>query len=409
MIEKIDKCPITNSDKKSNYFDLGNVPLVNNLYDTREEAISCSKYPLSINYFSESGLTALEHAVDSDILFSNYVFKSGVNEPYKRHCELMFEYIREYKGILEGDIIVDIGGNDGTLLEQFKNKNTQEHVRFLNIDPSSNLSQLSKDKGIDTITEFFTEELVDKLDFRADLITSTNVFQHLKDINSFVRGIKKLLNKDGIWILEFPYWLNSVLTNQFDQIYHEHMYYYSVTPLYKLFKKHGLKILNVDKHEMHGGSLRLLISHKDSKYETNNSVYSYLKEEAKYDTQYYEVWGRDIKEFIGYSRFRLKSMIHFRNKIWGFGAAAKGCVFLNSIGIEDHHIPYVIDDTDLKQGKYIPGTGIKIVDRNILKTEQPHYILILAHNFKDYIMQSLKEYGYKGKFIVLVPKFKIYK
>lgn len=402
----INECPITGKSNKVNYFSLGKIPLVNNLCKTREESLTCDKYPLEIDYFIPSGESALSCAVDSKLLFSNYLFKSGVNIPYISHCTEMYKSIDDK--INDGDIIVDIGGNDGTLLESFK-KETIKRLAYLNIDPSQNLTELCiKEKGIATITKFFNYKNVKDFTFKANVIISTNVFQHLKDLKSFVKGIKFLLDKDGFWVLEFPYWFNSMETNQFDQIYHEHMYYHSVTPLKKLFSKFGLKITDVTSQEIHGGSLRLIISHKKSKHETLPSVKEYLKSEKKYDLEYHIKWGKNIKKYINNCQYELMELINEGKTIYGFGAAAKGCIFLNSMGFSYKDISHIIDDTDIKQGKFIPGTGIQIVDRNILKTSTPDYILILAHNFKDYIMQSLRDYGYKGKFIVLVPEFKIY-
>lgn len=411
-LSKIEKCPITEKSNSIKYLDLGNIPLVNNLCKTQKEALLAPSYPLSLNYFVNSKLTALEYAVNSDLLFSEYLFRSSVNIPYIDHCKDMYRQIDNWMLLQDGDIIVDIGGNDGTLLDTFRSLNySGEKISYLNIDPSVNLGKLSREKNIDTITAFFDEKLVNKFKFKADVITSTNVFQHLKDINSFVKGIKKFLSEDGIWVLEFPYWINSVETNQFDQVYHEHMYYYSITPLNKLFKKHNLKILNIEEKEMHGGSLRLIISHSNQKhvYEISPNLKKYLNKEINYDISYYIPWGKSIKSFIENSETELLKIISInKKKVYGFGAAAKGCVFMNAMGLTYNEVPFVIDDTDLKQNKYIPGTGSRIVSRDILKTNPPDYILILAHNFKDYIIESLKKDGYKGKFIILIPEFKIY-
>ena len=410
----INECPITGKTNKTKYLDLGDTPLVNNLCDTRDEAINATKYPLSLNYFHSSGETALSHAINGELLFSNYVFKSGVNIPYIEHCKNMFDYIENIKPITNGDVIVDIGGNDGTLLKTFKEKQensfkNEEFVQYVNIDASKNLTELAEKNGITSINDFFTDELVSDLFFQSDLIISTNVFQHLKDLNSFVKGIKNFLRNEGLWVLEFPYWINSMETNQFDQVYHEHMYYHSITPLNQLFENHGLKIIDISFHEMHGGSLRMIMTHKDeTKFEVLPSVKEFTKKEEKYDFEYHKRWGKSIDSFICKTIYELNELITDNKTIFGFGAAAKGCIFLNSMNYDYKDIPYVIDDTDLKQGKFIPGTGIEIVSRDILKTESPDYILILAHNFKDYIMDSLRDFGYKGKFITLIPEFKIY-
>jgi hypothetical protein len=399
----IKECPVTGHDEQIKYFDLGNIPLVNNLCDTREEALNAERFPLNINYYPASGESSLDFAVDGELLFKNYLFKSEVNIPYVEHCKKMFEFIQEYVKITALTKIVDIGGNDGTLLAAFKEVSEKE-INVLNVDPSENLASLSEAKGVPTLTEFFGVNTGDKIG-KVDVVTSTNVFQHLKDINGFAEGVSKILTKHSIWVLEFPYWIHDMKTNQFDQIYHEHMYYHSVTPMKMMMEKHGMKLINVTKQNIHGGTLRLVIAKKESKLTPDITVEAYLQLEKNYGLDYHIKWGDQVQEHIKNSREFIKKIKNSGKTIYGFGAAAKGCIYLNAMGLTDLHLDYIIDDTDLKQDKFVPGTGIKIVSRDILKEKQPDYILILAHNFADYIIESLKE-SYSGDFIILIPNIK---
>jgi len=403
----IDKCPITGDINKIKYFDLGNIPLVNNLLDTREESMNVDKYPLDINYYPLSGESSLSIAVNGEILFSHYLFKSEVNQPYYEHCREMFRNSLNYvsqDSILE---IIDIGGNDGTLLEAFRSQ-SEKKLSILNIDPSKNLSKLCEKKNIPVLNEFFSYDLAKKLNKKADIITSTNVFQHLLDINSFASGVEHLLKDDGIWILEFPYWIHDMDTNQFDQIYHEHIYYHTVRPMKMMMEKHNLKIVNITKQNIHGGTLRLIIGKINSKFTPDFTVDTFLEFENKYDIKYHINWGKDIKQHIEKSNKFIKDLKSNNKKIFGFGAAAKGCIYLNSMGITSDEIDYIIDDTDIKQNKFIPGTGIQVVGREILKENKPDYILILAHNFTEFIVKSLSDV-YDGDFITLIPKVKVFK
>jgi hypothetical protein len=195
-------------------------------------------------------------------------------------------------------------------------------------------------------------------------------------------------------------------TNQFDQIYHEHMYYHSVTPIKMLMEKHNLKLINITKQNIHGGSLRLIITKKDSSLVPDNTISEFLSYEKKYSLDYYLNWGNNVFTHIKNSAEFIKSLKKENKTIFGFGAAAKGCIYLNAMGIDYNHVDYVMDDTDIKQGKFIPGTGIQIVSKQILKEKTPDYILILAHNFSDYIIKSL-EGVYNNKFIILVPEIKV--
>jgi len=401
----IKNCPITNDTNKIQYFSLGDIPLVNNLCSTREESLTVITFPLNVNYYPSSSQSSLDFAVDSSLLFSNYLFKSQVNIPYHTHCKSMFQYIQNYVDIKDNTNITDIGGNDGTLLEIFKNS-TNKKLNLLNIDPSKNLTKLCLDKGIEVNVNFFNYDTSLTIDKKFDVITSTNVFQHLKDINSFAQGIEHLLSNKGIWLLEFPYWIHNMETNQFDQIYHEHMYYHSVTPIKMLMEKHNLKLINITKQNIHGGSLRLIITKKDSSLVPDNTISEFLSYEKKYSLDYYLNWGNNVFTHIKNSAEFIKSLKKENKTIFGFGAAAKGCIYLNAMGIDYNHVDYVMDDTDIKQGKFIPGTGIQIVSKQILKEKTPDYILILAHNFSDYIIKSL-EGVYNNKFIILVPEIKV--
>jgi len=401
----IDRCPITSSPEKIKYFDLGNIPLVNNLCETRDKSLSVEKYPLDINYFPLSGESSLSIAINGDLLFSHYLFKSEVNVPYYEHCKEMFRYSQNYIKNKKDIKIIDIGGNDGTLLDAFRSLGG-ENLSLLNIDPSKNLCEICLNKNIPVLNEFFSKEISLKIKDKVDIITSTNVFQHLLDINSFAEGVEYLLKDDGIWILEFPYWLHDMNTNQFDQIYHEHVYYHSVKPMKMMMEKHNMKIINVTKQNIHGGTLRLIIAKDSSKFKPDFTIDAYLEYEKKFDISYHMNWGYSVKKHIQKSSDLIKSLVRENKKIFGFGAAAKGCIYLNTMNIDYNQIEYIIDDTDIKQNKFIPGTGIEVVSRDILKENKPDYILILAHNFKEHIIDSLKGI-YDGKFIVLVPEIEI--
>jgi hypothetical protein len=411
-VTQIEECPITHTVDAFTYIDLGEMPLVNNLCNTKEESLNCKKYPLKVQFFPESKLSALTDVVDGELLFSNYLFKSKVNVPYINHCRRMFDYISGLIKLNVGDLIVDIGGNDGTLLAEFK-ASSNIHLNYLNIDPSKNLAQSSIDKGIPVLTDFFTRETGQSLRGKARIVTSTNVFQHLKDIESFVGGVYDMLAYNGMWILEFPYWLNDLQTNQFDQIYHEHVYYYTVTPLNKLFNRYGFKIIRIEAQNIHGGTLRLVMVKDNSIIDTDASLEKYLKMEEAYNKDYHERWGIQIKNFLcqykeNLKNFKYESLVQDR-RIIAFGAAAKGCIFLNAAKIDYKLIDCIVDDTDIKQYKYMPGTGIQILPRTDVDFRKVDYILILTHNFADYIVDNIRNTTtFTGKFITFLPKFKIY-
>lgn len=403
----INQCPITGDDKSVVYLDLGMMPLVNNLNNTKEESLNCPKYPLAVQIFEKSKLSTLTVGVNPDILYSHYLYKSGVSQPYIDHCKEMFWFVDHYTMLTEKDHVLDIGGNDGTLLKTFLQ--TKSYLNVLNVDASANLTLEAEQNGIPSINGYWGADLAKKLNKKFKLITTTNCFQHTPPIEDFVEGISLSLDKFGIWCLEFPYWKTGVETNQFDQIYHEHVYYYLVEPLIELFKKHNLRIIKAVQYPIHGGTMRLLITHigeVGKAYQPcDYSIPPTLKNENLTVNDYIN-WGKNIKDSIEESKQFIMSLKHKGYKIAGFGAAAKGCTYLNAAGINFNQIDYIIDDTNLKQGKFIPGIGVEVVSREVLNTNPPDYIIILAHNFSEYIINSLKQDGYKGKFIVLLPEIK---
>ena len=265
---------------------------------------------------------------------------------------------------------------------------------MVNVDASESVQGSNEEAGFEFINAYWSEDVdVPK----ADIIVSTNVFQHTKDIHSFLRGIQKHL--DGVWILEFPYALETILTGQFDQFYHEHYYYWLLSPLEKLFKQYGLKIIHALPMDIHGGTMRLWMTNKEpSAPAVDLSRYTKYEQEAVAKAPF--IFGGALNstgdEFIH------KSTSGDWGKVCFFGAAAKGCVFLNALNFNIHTVNemVVIDDTPEKQGLFIPGTGFQVVDRSVL----PEYdtVIILAHNFRHHIAKSLATH-WNGQIVSLLP------
>jgi hypothetical protein len=372
--------------------DLGVQPLVNNLFYTKEKSLNAKKYPMA-SIIDSNLLIQLDTSIPSEKLYESYLYHSAVNKPYVYHCQKLWHNIKH----LIHETIIDIGGNDGTLLKAFRSQ-TKDHLNLINVDASSSFREENIQSGIDYVNAYFGKDL----DLpKADIITSTNVFQHTPGVEKFLEGIQKHLALHGTWILEFPYTLRTFETLQFDQFYHEHYYYWLVTPLVKLFDEYGLRIVNAEEQEIHGGTLRLWIKHKSHSNPTGIED-SYLKAEKNFNFfNASEQMHKKIKKDLNWIS-KLQGSIAF------FGAAAKGCVYLNALGIDSNMFSnaYVVDDTSNKQNMFVPGTGFEIVNRKKLYTEQPDNLIILAHNFKDYIIKSLRPH-YKGKIITMLPSVQI--
>lgn len=331
----------------------------------------------------------LDYEVEPAKLYQHYLYRSGTSQPYIDHCAAMYQSFKH----LMHDTIIDIGGNDGTLLKTFQEQ-SHKRLRLINVDASESVKQANEKAGIEFINDYWSDEVdVPK----ASIIVSTNVFQHTKDIHAFLRGIQKHL--DGVWILEFPYALETILTGQFDQFYHEHYYYWLLSPLEKLFEQYGLKIIHALPMDIHGGTMRLWMTNKETSAPTIDlSRYTKFEQEAVVKAP--SIFGDAITDIV--EQFIRK----WANGDWGktcfFGAAAKGCVFLNAIRLNIHTVGemVVIDDTPEKQGLFIPGTGFQVVDRSVL----PEYdtVIILAHNFRHHIAKSLAK-DWNGQVVSLLP------
>ena len=374
--------------------DLGTQPLVNNLCNSKEEAMAAEQFPLKA--IVEEDLTIhLDYAVDPEILYKHYLYRSGVSQPYIDHCRQLYKSLSH----LNLSTVIDIGGNDGTLLNAFRSASTEHEwwsgtkpSRFINVDMGHNLREVNELAG----NEFVCGQFNETMDLpKANLIVSTNVFQHTKDVHAFMRGIVKFL--DGVWVLEFPYTLETITTGQFDQFYHEHYYYWLLAPLEELFKQYGLRIIALLPQSIHGGTMRLWITNKEFGPPALDLSAIKQKEQDAVDLCNFD-------QTIANLRCYFDRVIATKElgKICFFGAAAKGCVFLNALGLNVNTMgeTVVVDDTVEKQGLYVPGTGFQVVDRRALKNYDT--VIILAHNFADYIKASLrKDFG--GRIMTLLP------
>lgn len=372
--------------------DLGVQPLVNNLFYTKEKSLNAKKYPMAATVDSNL-LIKLDTSIPSEKLYESYLYHSAVNKPYIFHCHRMWHSIKH----LKHDVIIDVGGNDGTLLKAFRSQ-TKDPLTLINVDASASFREENLQAGIEYVNAYFASDL----DLpKADIITSTNVFQHTPGAEKFLDGIRQHLASHGTWILEFPYTLRTFETLQFDQFYHEHYYYWLITSLSKLLDKYGLRIVNAEEQDIHGGTLRLWIKHKEHSNPTGAED-EYLKAEGKFN--FFDAAEKMHKKII-----KDKNWIsNLDGKTVFFGAAAKGCVYLNALSIDLNLFPdaYVVDDTVNKQNMFVPGTGFEIINRERLYKEQPENLIILAHNFRDYIIHTLRP-QYKGRIITMLPSVQI--
>jgi len=403
-------CRMCNSTYLTKYLDLGLMPLSNNLENTSKLAKNKERFPLQVMFCEECGLSQLSVVIDPSKMFSYYTYRSGVNGGYIKHCKQMCDELQSKYSLNKNSFIVDIAGNDGSLLKQFKDK---LGLKVLNIDSASNLVAIAESQGIESIADFWSIELAKKVansHRKADIITATNVFAHVNDVKSFIEASKYLLKYNGVLVLEFPYLVDFIENNEFDTVYFEHLSYVSVLPLNKLCHSLDMKIIDVEKQNIHGGTIRVSITHSLSELKIKESVNEFLLEEEKqgynYVTKYYK-WQSSIRELITNFSTNILELKKKGNKISSFAASAKGNTLLNSANITTDIIDYICDETPEKIGKFSPGTGIPIVHPQELLKNPPDYLIILAWNFKEEIIAKVRKLGYKGKFIIPIPSFQI--
>jgi len=380
------------------------MPLSNNLANSTSDPIHSETYPLKVLLCADCGLSQLSVVIDPHTLFSNYVYRSSISNTYVEHCRKMAIDLKEKMGLNENSFHIDIAGNDGALLEQFK-KVIGEKV--LNIDPAENLAAISEAVGVPILTEFWSVETANRLlrsgYGKADLITATNVFAHVDNVKDFIEGAKIMLKPEGKLILEFPYLIDFIENKEFDTVYFEHLSYFSINPIGILCSKFGLNILQVEKQNIHGGTVRVTIGNGLP----DKSVYDFLKiEEAYYRIEPYKKFAKEVKQTINEFSDGI-SALNLRGTVAAFAASAKGNTLLNSAGITVGRIKYIVDETPEKIGKYSPGTFIPIISIHDFMRNPPDYLVILSWNFKEEIIAKCKAAGYKGKFVIPIPNFEV--
>jgi len=403
-------CRVCGSGDMVKYLDLGLIPLANNLEYSAKLAKAKERFPLQVLFCKECYLSQLSVVIDPEVLFSYYTYRSGVSQGYLDHCSQMAEDLGKSYGLDCDSFHIDIAGNDGALLMEFEKVLGN---KGLNVDPASNLCAIAEKNGIESVCEFWSSELADRLKDshgKADLITATNVFAHLDDVKDFMLGCKNILADDGVIVIENPYITEFLDKVEYCQTYFEHVTYLSLNPVMNLCESLGLKVIDAIHTPIHSGSMRYIIAHKDSVHDVNvrvgyvssneiASMYSHMDYYLSYQNKVDKINDRFADELLS-----LKKQGH---SIVGFGGSAKGNTLLNYARINTDLMDAIIDDTPDKIGKFSPGTGIPIYARNYLKSHKVDYVVILAWNFTSEIINKLKGYGYEGKFIIPCPVFEI--
>ena len=400
----VEKCQACGYPKLEPILFLGYLPPVNAVHAIGARPKEQPSYPAELLYCPRCHLVQLGLIVNPKILFPpEYPYTSSTTKILRENFAELYKECKTIINLGSSDLIVDIGSNDGNLLSNFK-----PNHKVLGITPEK-IGKLAIEKGIPTIIDFFKKDVADKIKKehgRAKVITATNVFAHIENVNEAIKLILGLLDNDGIFVSESHYLLSLIETLQYDTIYHEHLRYYSLHSLRYLLEKHGFEIIHAKRIPTHGGSIRVYAARKGF-YKIRPTVATILKEENNIVLDKSNLL--EFKKRVVISKLELHSLLLGIKKkgkrIYGIGAPSRASTLINYVKIDDGIIDCILEiQGSHKIGKYIPGTLIPVLEESRLFKDQPEYALLLSWHIANEIMLKLKEKGFKGKFILPLPK-----
>ncbi len=398
---KIKQCRACQSRQVVQFLDLGSQPFANALLDPdfKEE----KKYPLSLSYCKDCSLVQLDYTAEPEELFSNYFWVTSTSSTAREYAKQFYQNVKKY---IKNDqrYVLEIASNDGTFLKEFK-----EHgYEVLGVDPAKNIARQANEQGIATRVDFFqkavAKDIVKEKGYPS-VIYARNVLPHVADLRGFVEGLACCCGDDNLLVIEVHYSGKILDELHYDSIYHEHLHYFTLNSVMNLLKHHGLYVFDVSLSPISGGSVVLYVSGKEK--ESSCFLKTMLAEEEKlgYNTlDKWETFAKTVEKHREKLLAIIKSRLKEGKQIVAYGASARSSTMLNYCGIGKEMIPTVIDQNSLKQGHLTPGSHMLIRSAELVLEEKPDVILLLAWNFKDEIIDILKnQYGYKGEIIIPLP------
>ena len=403
MYKKIKKCRSCDSHYLSSIVDLGKQPLANALIKKKQFKNEI-KIPLELVICNKCKLVQLNHTVNPKVLFQKYLWVTGTSKKVKSYRKFFFEKINN-KIKLNQKFICEIASNDGFFLEYIKKNN-----EVIGIDPAKNISKIASLKGIKTYTDFFNSKTADKIikkhKKKPDLIICRNVIPHVENIQSVMQGLSKLISDAGIGAIEFHNASNLILKKHYDYIYHEHIFYFTLTSLSNVLKKNGLYPFDFFESPISGGSFVLLFKKNNSP--KTNRFNLMITREKKLKINSVSNWEK-LKNVCENHRKKFHivlSKLKKNKKISAYGASARSSTLINYLNINNKLIDSIFDINKLKTNLFTPGTHIKILKPKPIIVNKYKVIIILAWNFKEEIIQYLKKIKFKGDIILPLPKIK---
>ena len=411
LCRRRDTCRLCGSRRLELALQLAPTPPANAFVPASALGRPQERFPLDVFFCKDCFHLQLLDVVDPALLFEHYVYVSGTSPVFVRHFESYANDVITRFGVKPGDLVVDVGSNDGTLLRAFQ----QAGCRVQGIDPARKIAADATAAGIPTRAAFFTPDLASAL--RTELgeaaaVTANNVFAHIDDLAGVLDGVKRILAPGGVYVFEVSYLVDVFQKTLFDTIYHEHLAYHSVKPLIRFFERHDMQLVEALRVPSHGGSLRGIAQRKGGPHPVGASVAAAVREEEALGLDRLETFRKfaadinQLKESLGRLLRDLKAQ---GKRIAAFGAPAKATTLMFHFDIGPDLIDFILDDSPLKQGLHSPGHHIPVVPAATLYEKRPDYTVVLAWNFAEPIMRQHRRYTDEGgHFIVPLPKLEVF-
>lgn len=399
------KCRCCDESQLDIFLRLGNLPPSDGLVREQDLSREDPRHPLEVARCPNCSLVQLTGTLPPESLFGeSFPYYSSFSDALLAHSRANVEEILAQRSLDAHSLVVELASNDGYLLQYYRDAG----IPVLGIDPADGPVRAAREKGIQTLHEFFTTELAEQLAAegkQADVLHANNVLAHVADTAGFVRGIRRLLKPTGLAVLEVPYVHELVRHCEFDTIYHEHLCYFSVTALTQLFARQGLHLNDVAPLSIHGGSLRLYVEHEDRPSARRDEFLAREQQIGMTAAPFYADFSQRVEEVKRQVHSLVMELHDKGHRIAAYGAAAKGCMLLNACQLGSEVIDFVVDRNDHKHGKYLPGVRVPVVPVDRLLQDFPDYTLLLPWNFRDEILAQQAEYRARGgHFIVPIPR-----
>ncbi len=403
-------CRACGSENLRKFLELGPQPLANSFLQSEGEFASEERYPLDVYFCDGCALVQLLDVINPEVLFRDYIYVTGTSDTIAAHNASYAQTVVELLELTRDDLVVEIASNDGSLLGCFQ----QHGVRTLGIEPATNIAEIAVARGVETVNRFFGPDVAPEIcgSFgKAKVVIGNNVFAHVDDSQGFLRGCRDLLGADGLVIIEVPYLRDMIEKLEYDTVYHEHLCYFSVAALLALCESADLSLIRVDRVPVHGGSIRMYAGRREHYGDHAPAVVAMIEEERRLGLTTFarfEQFASDVNSNRRDILDLLASLAQSGKTVAGYGAPAKGNTLLNYCGIGTETLPYTVDKSPLKMGKYTPGMHLPVRPASTLLEDQPDYVMILAWNFAGEIMRQQQEYANRGgRFIIPIPSPRI--